>query len=80
VNVQDDTVKILIVMLYRVCFVGPCKVMECGWVNFLALNVDYVLRTGAFDPAKGGSNPPNSVCSGEQRLFVYLAVYKELAY
>ena len=42
------------------------------WVNFLALNVDYVLRTGAFDPAKGGSNPPNSVCSGEQRLFVYL--------
>jgi len=28
--IQDDTVKILIVVLYRVCYVGPCRVMECG--------------------------------------------------
>jgi len=35
------------------------------WVNFLALSVDYVLRTGAFDPAKATIQPSDAACSGD---------------
>jgi len=35
------------------------------WVNFLALSVDYVLRTGAFDPAKAGQQSSNTASSGD---------------
>ena len=35
------------------------------WVNFLALNVDYVLRTGAFDPANSSDHIDDSLCSGD---------------
>ena len=34
------------------------------WVNFLALNVDYVLRTGACDFANASLHTSDSVCSG----------------
>jgi len=42
------------------------------WVNFLALNVDYVLRTGAFDPSKASIPPCDSFCSGDYRVFSVL--------
>ena len=49
------------------------------WVNFLALNVDYVLRTGAFDAAKATIQPPDSVSSGDhQTLSNFLVCYSVL--
>lgn len=35
-----------------------CRTLEGHghWVNTMALNTDYVMRTGAFEPAEAGSN------------------------
>jgi ribosome assembly protein 4 len=46
---QDGTVKV-----WRAGDGVLCRTLQGHgmWVNFLALNVDYVLRTGAFDPSK----------------------------
>jgi len=53
---QDSTIKV-----WRAADGVLCRTLQGHgmWVNFLALNVDYVLRTGAFDPAKAGTQPPD---------------------
>lgn len=50
---QDRTIKV-----WRAEDGVLCRTLQghAHWVNHLALNTDYALRTGAFDPSKGSSN------------------------
>lgn len=47
---QDCTIKV-----WRADTGILCRTLQCHghWVNVLALNTDYAMRTGAFDPRKG---------------------------
>ncbi|KAJ9599081.1 hypothetical protein L9F63_010418, partial [Diploptera punctata] len=53
---EDCTIKV-----WRVEDGVLCRNLQCHghWVNTLALNTDYVLRTGPFEPV-GGVNPSNN--------------------
>merc|ERR1712217_36202 len=58
---QDRTIKV-----WRASDGALCRTLQGHghWVNVLALNTDYALRTGAFDPvqaAKGGEVSGNNV-------------------
>ena len=46
------------------------------WVNVLALNTDYVMRTGAFDPATATIVPQENSLSPEQLQNKSLERYK----
>lgn len=46
------------------------------WVNTLALSTDYVLRTGAFEPATATVNPQD--LSGSCKPFLSLLVQMSL--
>lgn len=54
---QDCTIKV-----WRADTGILCRTLQCHghWVNVLALNTDYAMRTGAFDPRKGRSD--DAVC------------------
>lgn len=55
---QDRTVKV-----WRASDGVLCRTLEghAHWVNTLALNTDYVLRIGAFDPIKDSNKDTQDV-------------------
>lgn len=56
-----------------------CRTLQghAHWVNTLALNVDYVLRTGPFDPTKRNANQSLSAEEAQKIAFSrYEAVCK----
>ncbi|XP_064460928.1 notchless protein homolog 1-like isoform X2 [Ornithodoros turicata] len=61
---QDCTIKV-----WRADDGALCRTLQCHghWVNVLALNTDYVMRTGAFDPREGRAQDTLSADELQQR-------------
>uniref|UniRef100_A0AAQ4PVN9 Notchless protein homolog 1 n=1 Tax=Gasterosteus aculeatus aculeatus TaxID=481459 RepID=A0AAQ4PVN9_GASAC len=64
---QDRTVKV-----WRAKDGVQCRTLQghAHWVNTLALSTDYVLRTGAFEPASATINPQDVTGSREDPLLL----------
>lgn len=71
---QDCTIKV-----WRADSGILCRTLQCHghWVNVLALNTDYVMRTGAFDPRKGAQQGSIVGCSREELQRLAEQRYKE---
>ena len=51
-----------------ICFFFRTLQGHGHWVNVLALNTDYVVRTGAFDPKVGRFQGKMAILSEEKKL------------
>ncbi len=63
------TTVLTILQVWRASDGVLCRTLQGHghWVNVLALNTDYVMRTGAFDPAKFTGSEDKEDVSGEEK-------------
>jgi len=71
---QDRTIKV-----WRAKDGALCRTLQGHghWVNVLALNTDYVMRTGAFDPKDAKIVPEDNVAEGSKLVALAAARYKD---
>ncbi|XP_051787191.1 notchless protein homolog 1 [Erpetoichthys calabaricus] len=74
---QDRTIKV-----WRAQDGVLCRTLQghAHWVNTMALNTDYVLRTGAFEPAEATANPQEIKGSLEEVKEKALQRYNKVRY